>query len=226
MCNRFAALHSLRNIEAFASMLNLQLSADDILPRSDIFPDTDVPVLRRTGDTLSCSLLRWGLPPIPGQSTPITNIRNLESRWWQETNAKYCLQPQYRCLVPFSAFAEPAHNSTWFTTNSTPACFAGIWQPWQGERLARLAGHKKRIRIAADWQLFAFLTCEANALVRPVHDTMPVVLTSTDAMKRWLAGGAESFDLQRPLADNQLHIMSETTPEPHKIEMPTQYRLL
>lgn len=206
MCNRFAVLPNLADIEALAETLGLALTSAQISPQVDIFADTDVPVLRQVENTLSFAPLRWGLPPIPGHTTPITNIRNLNSRWWRETNREYCLSPRYRCLVPFTAFAEPARNSTWFGTDVAQPCFAGIWHLWRGERLATIPGQKRRVRTMADWQLFAFLTCTANSIVHPVHDTMPVILTTPGEMKIWLAGGPESFTLQRPLPDTRLHI--------------------
>lgn len=120
-----------------------------------------------------------------------------------------------RCLIPFSVFAEPARNSRWFEPQTQPpmlACFAGFWQPWHGERLKSVPGAKRRMRQCDDWTLFGFLTTIANTTVQPVHDAMPVILTKPDQMQAWLAGGAESFALQQPLAENMLKIVTVETP--------------
>ena len=147
-------------------------------------------------------------PPIPGQRAPITNIRNLESRWWRDVNREWILEPDYRCLVPFTAFAEPVRDSTWFTVAGVEvAYFAGVWRPWHGERLAEQPGKARRAREERDWELFAFLTTEANDVVRPIHEkAMPAILHSVEDCREWLAGGQESLRLQRPLANNALEI--------------------
>lgn len=55
-------------------------------------------------------------------------------------------------------------------------------------------------------QLFAFLTCEPNAVVRPIHPkAMPVILTSATDIDTWLSADCpEARHLQRPLDDDQL----------------------
>jgi putative SOS response-associated peptidase YedK len=153
-------------------------------------------------------MARWGFPPIPGQKPPITNIRNLKSKWWAQVNREWMTGPEYRCLVPFTAFAEPVVNSKWFVVQRHEvACFAGVWRPWRGERLAEQPGQKRRAREERDWSLFSFLTTDANDIVRPVHEkAMPVILVDPAEQTEWLAGGAESLRLQRPLPNDMLHI--------------------
>jgi hypothetical protein len=56
-----------------------------------IYPDQDAPILRGHNDRLELTLARWGFPPIPGQTAPITNIRNLKSRWWREVNREWLM---------------------------------------------------------------------------------------------------------------------------------------
>ncbi len=114
----------------------------------------------------------------------------------------------YRCLVPFTAYAEPVSNPTWFVVPGHEiAFFAGVWRPWRGERLAEQPGQKRRAREERDWTLFAFLTTEPNDVVRPVHDkAMPVILADPAEQKEWLGGGEASLRLQRPLANKMLSI--------------------
>lgn len=211
MCNRFMNRLSLTGLIEFSALLSADFAADATLTGGEYFPDQDVPILRREGRQLTYRAARWGLPPVPGAKEPITNIRNVKSPWWREQNRDLCLSAHHRCLVPFSVFAEPARDSHWFEPQVQPpmiACFAGFWQPWRGERLQSVAGQKRRIRQAATWELFGFLTTAANAIVAPVHDAMPVILTEPDQMLRWLDGGADSLSLQVPLPESQLHMVA------------------
>ena len=85
-------------------------------------------------------------------------------------------KPDQRCLVPFTAFAEPKPNAgrdeVWFNVPGAPlSAFAGIWRPSE-------AGN-----------VFAFLTCDPNPMVAPIHPkAMPVILHPED-YQNWLDGG-------------------------------------
>jgi putative SOS response-associated peptidase YedK len=103
-------------------------------------------------------------------------VRNLESPFWKAT----LQDPTRRCLVPFTQFAEPAPGKDaatgrpaqyWFNVPAQPvAAFAGLWRP------------------SASGNVFAFLTCEPNPLVAPLHPkAMPVILHPAD-YRNWLSG--------------------------------------
>lgn len=122
--------------------------------------------------------MAWGVPlTVQGKregstvTKRVTNVRNLSSPFWRSMLAK----PEQRCLVPFSTFAEPKPNAgreeVWFTIPSQAvAAFAGVW------------------RASDEGNVFAFLTCEPNPLVKPIHPkAMPVIL-QTDDYQRWLDG--------------------------------------
>lgn len=180
--------------------------------------DSDGPVIRAAGDGFEIDVLRWGFPPTSPKDRdgkwepPITNIRNLQSRWWTDVNRAYLYEARYRCLVPFSAFAEPVpgkgRENAWFETTEAQGFFAGIWRPWEGDtRLVPVEGKARRQRVAARLDLYAFLTTEPNGIVKPIHPkAMPVILTDPAELRAWMAGGEESLGLQRPLSDDELRI--------------------
>jgi len=114
-------------------------------------------------------------------------------------------EPAHRCLVPFTAFAEPVRDSTWFVVPGVEiACFAGVWQAWHGPQLAEQPGKKRREKEERDWALFAFLTTDANDGVRPIHEkASPVILNDPEQQAEWLAGGDR---LPRPLPNEQLMV--------------------
>ncbi len=207
MCNRFINQAGKAEITALSEAISRPLTCVPGVFDGpfEMFPDRDVPVLGQGPDGgLIYKKLRWGLPPIPGGKSLITNIRNLKSRWWSEENRALITRAHFRALVPFTRFAEPARNSSWFETDLPVACFAGVWMPWHGARLAE-AGGPRRVRREDDWRLFAFLTTEANALTAPAHPkAMPVILADAADQAAWLAGGAASLSLQRPLPETRM----------------------
>jgi putative SOS response-associated peptidase YedK len=160
-----------------------------------IYPDTLAPVVRLDDrGARELSLMRWGFPPPPKAGTrPVTNVRNVSSPFWRNW-----LKPEFRCLVPATAFCEWSDSRPktqhWFEVAAKGApqvfVFAGIWRPWRGSRKGETGEHR----------LFSFLTCESNEVVRPIHaKAMPVVLADEEAWDLWLTGSTdEALALQRP----------------------------
>jgi putative SOS response-associated peptidase YedK len=58
---------------------------------------------------------------------------------------------------------------------------------------------------------YAFLTTEANGVVKPIHaKAMPVILRTPEEFDRWLTAGVEAaLPLQRPLPDGVLRIVAK-----------------
>ena len=74
--------------------------------------------------------------------------------------------------------------------------------------LPDMRGSKRTPRPGAH-ELFAFLTTEANEVVRPIHPkAMPVILTSREEVETWLTvDWREAKALQRPLPADLLEIV-------------------
>ena len=206
MCNLYRHDLSLDTLKRFSASIELPfLLPDELgnLPGAYVGRDQDGPVLHKAQDGLKLSMARWGFPPVADGKDLITNIRNLDSSWWRNVNRDWMQNPEHRCLVPFTRFAEWSKadkGNAWFDVPDAPiAYFAGVSRPWHGERLKAVEGKKRRQREADDWTLFAFLTTSPNELVGPIHPkAMPVILTVPSECARWLSGGAETFALQRP----------------------------
>jgi putative SOS response-associated peptidase YedK len=153
-------------------------------------------------------MMRWGMPSPPKYGAPpVTSIRNTASPHWRRW-----LGPANRCLVPATSFCEyedakPRKTPTWFALDeSRPLfAFAGFWTPWKGVRGA------KANPVEGEHQLFGFLTCDANAIVAPIHPkAMPVILTTEAECETWLrAPWAEASSLQTPLPDDALRIVAQ-----------------
>ena len=201
MCNLYGMTRSqelLRRLFGFSRDLTGNLPS---LP--GVFPDMLAPVVRRAADDeRELVMMRWGFPPPPNLGkAPVTNVRNVASPYWRAW-----LKPGFRCLVPATSFCEWTDSRpkvpTWFALDeSRPVfCFAGLWRPWTGERKG----------VSGEHRLFAFLTTEANGVVRPIHaKAMPVLLTTVEEWRVWLEAPVdEALTLQRPLPDAALRIVS------------------
>jgi putative SOS response-associated peptidase YedK len=155
----------------------------------DAWPKRLAPVMRReTEGALAFEKMQWGVPlALPGKrpgttvTKHVTNVRNLASPFWRSMLAK----PEQRCLVPFTRFAEPkigaGREEHWFTIKDRPvSAFAGVWRWAELPKQPTLAlGGASDAPNAA--KVFAFLTCEPNPLVAPLHPkAMPVILQEAD----------------------------------------------
>ncbi len=201
MCGRYALVSQPQELAAefeFAAPI-------EIRPRYNIAPTQEVPVVRlddaalpaapdgaprrpvvrqaEAGGGRRLDVLRWGLIPHWAQDPKIA-YRTINAR--SETVAT---QPAFRgpfrrrrCLVPASGFFEwrksdaagrqPKQPHYVRRKDGRPMAFAGLWDRWQ-----RADGDAI--------ESFTILTTEANALVRPCHDRMPVIL-SPEHYDLWL----------------------------------------
>jgi putative SOS response-associated peptidase YedK len=202
MCNLYRMTS---NADAIAQLFGPLASIEsNVPPQLEIFPDYTAPVVVAGEDGRRLVTMKWGWPP-PGQvKRPVTNIRNLASPMWRNAIS----DPARRCVVPVTAFSEwssdpdPAtgrKRKHWFALRDSELFgFAGLWRPTR------------------DGPRYAFLTCEANALVGRIHPkAMPVILDRAEEADRWLsAGGDEAVAMQCPLADEAMHEIELADPAP------------
>jgi putative SOS response-associated peptidase YedK len=177
MCGRFTLRTPARDlVEIFELLREPELS-----PRYNIAPTQNVAVIRQDGKSRELSLMRWGLVPSwskdPKAGPPLINAR-------AETVAT---KPSFRtafkrrrCLIPADGFYEWQKQVDSKTkiphyirmAKDRPFAFAGLWDHWrhgEGEPL----------------ESCTIVTTEANELMRPLHDRMPVILPEEN-YAQWL----------------------------------------
>src|SRR5580700_1884979 len=84
-----------------------------------------------------------------------------------------------------------AGEATLFHQRGERRSFAGLWDRWKnpgtGEQVVSCT----------------IIVTDANALTRPIHDRMPVLLDKAD-FKLWLSGAAGA-EILRPAPDDRVH---------------------
>ena len=214
MCGRYNILTSVRTFVDFFEVAELLFNPDDWQPRCNVAPSQQVPVVRRrTALGRELALLRWGLLP---------HWAKKEKTRYSMINARaesVATKPAYRsafrsrrCLIPATGFFEwqqtPAGKQPWnFRLKSRqPFAFAGLWEHWEG-------GGDKVV------ESFTIIVTEANELVRPVHDRMPVIL-APDEYDTWLAPAPHDREALQTMLDPYPAVEMEGYPVSRKVNNP------
>jgi putative SOS response-associated peptidase YedK len=183
MCGRYE-LHS--NPAAIALAFGLA-DPPEVQPRYNIAPATDVPIVRVGNDgRRELVRVRWGLVPRAAKDPSIgARMINARGETLAEKPSFRIPFRRHRCLLPADGFYE----------------WGAVQAAGDGEHSRRLP---QRIGMA-DGSLFglagiyerwlsedgevldscAIVTTEANALVMPIHDRMPVIV-APEHYERWL----------------------------------------
>lgn len=167
MCGRYTlALSRSELMEAF------QVPEPDFdwVPRYNLAPGQDCPVVARDRHGRRMGLMRWGLVPDWMDDPPSGGFVNARSETAHRKPSFREAFRRRRCLVPADGFYEWAREGEarvprWFRPRAGGAlALAGLWEG----------------------RTFTILTTDANADVAPVHPRMPVLLPE-ERRDAWLA---------------------------------------
>ncbi len=182
MCGRYSITTA---PDALRHLFKLSGPLPNLPPRYNLAPTQDAPVVRQREGGRELVMLRWGLVPSWSQG-PDSGYSMINAR--AETVAtKPAFRAAFRsrrCLVPADGFyewqAQPGHKQPYRITlkGGVPFAFAGLWEHWaapDGDVI----------------QSITIIVTEANELLRPIHDRMPVILDPAD-YRMWLGEEPES----------------------------------
>jgi len=177
MCGRYE-LHTQPAAIALAFGLHWP---PEILPRYNIAPMQNVPIVRVAANgERELAQVRWGLVPRWANDPSIgTKMINARGETLADKRSFRMAFLRHRCLLPADGFYE------WMTlsdgrkqpvrvalADGAPFGLAGLTERWispEGEVL----------------DTCTIVTTQANSLLRPVHDRMPVIVAPAD-YERWL----------------------------------------
>jgi putative SOS response-associated peptidase YedK len=198
MCGRYTQTADIATLQRRFGFADSLIA---LKPRYNIAPSQDAPVVVAEKGARALRLYRWGLVPSWAKD-PAIGHKMINAR--AETAA---VKPSFkrplersRCLVAADGFYEWRKEAGIVKTpmrivlkSREPFAMAGLWDAWKSPEGKTV-------------ETFAILTTEANALMRPIHDRMPVILRKEDEAL-WLDPAARAQDvaaLLAPIADNAL----------------------
>lgn len=170
-----------------------------LVPRFNIAPTQDVTVVRAPSGRRQAGAQQWGLVPSWARDESIgSKLINARAETVAEKPAFRAALRARRCLVIANGFYEwqaaSGRKQPWYfrARHGLPFAFAGLWERWQppsGDAV----------------ESCTIITTEANEVVRPVHERMPVIL-APECLDRWLTGGPadELQALLRPAPEELL----------------------
>lgn len=189
MCGRFAQKTSYSELK---KLFGIAEGAPEVKPRYNIAPTQDILTVRRATDGREALLLKWGLIPSWAKDSSLaTKLINARSETVEEKPSFREAFKRRRCLIPADGFYEwqrrEGRKQPYFfrLRDESPFAFAGLWERWK----------------AANGDLLetcTILTTEANEVLRPVHDRMPVILDPAD-YDLWLDEDVRKQEMRKEL---------------------------
>lgn len=174
MCGRYTLNSANDEISLLFDIPELPL----VPSRYNIAPTQEAAVVRvpASGEPRRLDLLKWGLIPYWAKEASIGNrMINARAESVAEKPAYRTSFKNKRCLIPADGFYEWKRMGKMkqpyliHRQDGRPFAFAGLWSIWrdpeQGGRPV---------------ETFTILTTEANDLLRPLHDRMPVIVDRED----------------------------------------------
>lgn len=197
MCGRYA----LTSPPAVIAERFHLLWTPEIEPHYNIAPSQAVPVVREAEAGRELAMLRWGLIPWWAQDAHI-GMKLINARA-ETLDSKPAFRDAYRhrhCVVPADAFYEwkPVAGRKQpyciLLRDRNPFGMAGLWERWK----------------APDGQVVescTIVTVDANALVAPLHDRMPLILAPAD-YDAWLSAGTATVPHALPAEELEAYPVS------------------
>lgn len=226
MCGRFTLT---ANPTVVQDAFSLTTIPDGIEPRYNVAPTQPVAVITNE-DASALTFHRWGLVPSWAKDITIGNkLINARAETAHEKPSFRAAFKRRRCLIPTTGFYE------WKKTGGAKAphfihlrdepvfAFAGLWEVWyspEGDQL----------------RTCTILTTDANAMMTPLHDRMPVILNPSD-YALWLSKDELEVEELLPLMrqydpDRMTHyevspmVNRPTIDSPELVEPVENFRLL
>ncbi len=141
-------------------------------PRFNIAPAQRIDVVLESENERILSQLKWGLVPSWSKDTSISKgLINARAETLSEKPSFREAFKSRRCIIPASGFYEWQKKETgakqpfyFYLKEKEVFGFAGLWEQWLDKQTGELL------------ETCTIITTEANEVLKPVHERMPVIL--------------------------------------------------
>ncbi|MFH1836479.1 MAG: SOS response-associated peptidase [Methanobacteriota archaeon] len=171
MCGRFSLIYNLEELKERFRIQQIKLSWN---PRYNIAPTQDVLAVFEDSGELVADSFTWGLVPHWAKEARLGGLINARAESADEKPSFRESFKNRRCLILASGFFEwrkfSGGKQPYFIKlkSGDPFAFAGLFDIWHDEL-----------------KTCTILTTKPNAVVKPIHERMPVIL-SPESENSWL----------------------------------------
>ena len=193
MCGRFAQKSPAKKVAE-------KFKVEEVPPlaeRFNVAPTQDVLTVREASAGREATFLKWGLVPHWAKDPAIGNkLINARAETVTEKPSYREAFTRRRCLIPLDGFYEWSRRGErkrpfyFRMRDGEPFAVAGLWERWEGD--------------GRSLETCTLLTTEANTLLAPYHERMPVILRPED-YDLWLDAEVRRVELLRPLLRPYTH---------------------
>ena len=187
MCGRFTQRKPAKALEE-----HFGVEVPETQPGFNIAPTQNVQAVRGGDDGREAAWLKWGLVPAWAKDASMgARLINARSETVSEKPSFREAFKKRRCIIPADGFYEWRRTERgkqpyfFHMRDDRPFGFAGLWERWEGTEGEVINS-------------CTILTTEANEVLRPVHDRMPVIL-HPEEYSRWLEAGERERVMLREL---------------------------
>ncbi len=189
MCGRFAQ----SDIDAIYSKYRIKISNDlRILPRYNIAPGQNVPIVARQKGKNVLKIMRWGITPswMDSSQTGYIIINTRAETVSRKTFFRNLLVTR-RCVIPASGFYEWQNQNGKiphyiFSKDKKLLAFAGLYDSFNYDNMKLNA--------------FSIITTDSNNSLKLIHTRMPVILKPHEE-RIWLDESIQNIKLLEQLLD-------------------------
>jgi putative SOS response-associated peptidase YedK len=177
MCGRFALY---TDPIALAKQFQAE-NVPELQPNYNVAPSQAIPIIRNEQGHRLFAMARWGLIPSWAKDIKIGyNTINARADTVAEKPSFRSAFQRRRCLIPADGYFEWQEipdskiKQPWYISlkNQEPMALAGLWEHWQGSD-------------GSEIESCTIIVTAGNELMQPIHDRMPVIL-STETWDTWL----------------------------------------
>ncbi len=177
MCGRFSDRFTWKELHGlYRAFIYPNAPESTWTPKYNIAPTTQIPTVRFIDGNRRVDLMRWGL--VPSWSKEVGKFSTFNARAegvMGKPSYRGAWKAGHRCIIPASSFFEWRKSDKQpFAIglgNGGPINFAGLWDTAQIDGGNLLS--------------CAIITTEANEIMAPIHDRMPVII-GDENLPQWL----------------------------------------